>query len=147
MFLHYYYRCLPNAIYWTISLLSKVYTHTHRYIHTNTRYIFLWYLIHIYGLQAFPTCKNNGMILIFWLALAASDRPRKLYPINNLQIYIYESKDINNLQNNIEAVTREALCQYRKQIKQSYGWIQTTNHKINLTFRTANWKNIKIENF
>ena len=84
------------------------------------------------------------MILNFWLGLAAYHRPRKLYPINNLQIYIYiyiyeyESKDINNLQYNIEAITGEALCQYRKQIKQSYGWIQTTNHKINLTLRTTN---------
>jgi hypothetical protein len=78
-------------------------------------------------LQAFPTGKNNGMILIFWLSLAQYRRPRKLYPINNLQ-----SKQL--------LVKHYALLgefTWNCWAYHAYGWIQMNNHKIISTLRTA----------
>lgn len=53
--------------------------------HTNSKpKIFNRYLVHIYCLQAFSSCENNGMVLIFWLPFSQYCRSRKLYSINIL---------------------------------------------------------------
>ena len=46
----------------------------------------LSYLVHIYCLQAFSTCENNSMVLVFWFSFTQDGWSWKFYSINDLQL-------------------------------------------------------------